>query len=82
MSQDFDFDEGGPSETEEIAATVFSDIEKDGFEAPAVDALLSLTRDGQFEVLGDTLAHLAKKNHPDWAAELCRYRRGTSPCMG
>jgi hypothetical protein len=60
---------------DEIAEAVFSDIKADGFESPAVDALLHITKkeDGQADVLADVLVYLAKQGHPDWAAEICRW---------
>eukprot|EP00197_Chlamydomonas_leiostraca_P004650 CAMPEP_0202865864 /NCGR_PEP_ID=MMETSP1391-20130828/6582_1 /ASSEMBLY_ACC=CAM_ASM_000867 /TAXON_ID=1034604 /ORGANISM="Chlamydomonas leiostraca, Strain SAG 11-49" /LENGTH=309 /DNA_ID=CAMNT_0049545747 /DNA_START=132 /DNA_END=1061 /DNA_ORIENTATION=+ len=59
----------------EIAEQVYKGIEDEGFEGPAVDTLLHLVRTeagAGSELLGDVLVYLVQKEHPDWAAEICR----------
>lgn len=60
----------------EIAEQVYKGIEDEGFEGSAVDTLLHLVRTetgAAPELLGDVLIYLVQKEHPDWAAEVCRY---------
>lgn len=74
-----DFDVGNT----EIAEEVYKGIDDDGFDNSAVEALLQLVRtEGQIDMLGDVLIHLARRQHPDWAAEICRWgsRALTAPC--
>jgi hypothetical protein len=75
MDAPLDSGDLGINDNDEIALAVLSDIKADGFDSPAVDALLHITtgKDGQAEVLADVLVYLAKQGHPDWAAEICRW---------
>ncbi len=57
---------------DDIACSVYAEIDEAGFGAPMVDLLLDEAADGQIDLMGDVLLHFAKKGHADWAAELCR----------
>lgn len=51
---------------------IFQEITSDGFDCAAVDMFMEYSKDGQIDILGDTLLSFVKKKHPHWAAELCR----------
>uniref|UniRef100_A0A7S3QSD5 Uncharacterized protein n=1 Tax=Dunaliella tertiolecta TaxID=3047 RepID=A0A7S3QSD5_DUNTE len=57
---------------DDIAVSVYEEINEEGFDVPMVDLLLDEATDGQIDLMGDVLIHLVKKDHADWAAELCR----------
>eukprot|EP00983_Pelagomonas_calceolata_P127349 1161394-Pelagomonas_calceolata.AAC.3 len=56
---------------DDIAVSVYEEINEEGFDVPMVDLLLDEATDGQIDLMGDVLIHLVKKDHADWAAELC-----------
>ncbi|KAF5832398.1 hypothetical protein DUNSADRAFT_11730 [Dunaliella salina] len=57
---------------DDIAVSVYDEIEEAGFDVPMVELLLDEASDGQIDLMGDVLIYLVKKDHADWAAELCR----------
>jgi len=66
---------------DDIAVSVFDEIDEEGFDGPMVELLLVETIEGQIDLMGDVLMYLASKQHADWAAELCRcVRQSISAC--
>ena len=59
-------------DAEDFVDNLYNEIIELGFDAPSVDMLLEMARDGEYLSVTEILNDLINEDHSDWAAEICK----------